>query len=1004
VRRNARRTEAEIQADVRQFILSAPFELEPGDLADVSLESPVGERKRIDVEAGSTVIEVKRDLRRERVKHEAEEQLAGYVELRMSQTGLRYTGVLTDGTEWNCYDLVDGRLRRVSELTLEDIPADVQRLVVWLEGVLATTHDVAPTPANVEQRLGAASSAYKLDRATLATLYSRNRQNPTVQVKRRLWAQLLTSALGTQFSDDDELFIDHTLLVNTSEIIAHAVLGFEVQHLGPATLLFGDKFDEAGVYGVVESDFFSWAVEIDGGDVFVRTLAKRLMRFVWSDVDQDVLKILYENFIGAETRKRLGEYYTPDWLAEVMVSSAIPDPLQTRVLDPACGSGTFLFYAVRRYISAAEAQGHAVESMLHEVTRHVVGMDLHPVAVTLARVTYLLAIGRKKLTDPNRGNIQIPVYLGDSIQWREQNVDLWSAGNLVIHTDDQRDLFGSDLAFPDALLDDAAKFDQLVNELADRSAKRKPYSTAPSLKALFSRLAISPQHQEVIELTFKTMCRLHDEGRDHIWGYYVRNLARPLWLSRPGNQVDMIIGNPPWLAYSHMTPEMQETFRSMSERRGLWAGAQLAPHQDLSALFVVRACELYLRKGGRFALVLPNAAIDREHYAGFRSGTYSDELGVLNIAFSPSWDLRRIRPHFFPRAASVVFGTRTDHANPKDGTEANPQPHGMPEEADIWTGRLEVVNAPWDAAAQWLSRKPGKVRRAGQGSKSPYSPRFTQGAIIAPRLVFVVRKQEASPLGLSQGRMAVQSQRSVYEKKPWKQLADLSGVVESQFIRSIFNGDNVYPFRIGTPMMAVIPCDKASLLSQDSIDLYPGLQQWWSRATQTWEEHRSSKRLSLMGQLDFQSKLSKQLPTPPLRVVYNTSGMHICCAKLHDRRALVSSDLYWASAQSEEEADYISGILNAPVTTELTRPVMSYGKDERHIHKHVWELPIPMFDKSLSPHRRVAHLGASAEKLVESFKVDESLHFAATRRHIRDSIMATPEGRELNDIVGELIG
>ena len=43
----------------------------------------------------------------------------------------------------------------------------------------------------------------------------------------------------------------------------------------------------------------------------IRTLAKRLMRFVWTDVDKDVLKILYENFIRAETRKRLGEYYTP---------------------------------------------------------------------------------------------------------------------------------------------------------------------------------------------------------------------------------------------------------------------------------------------------------------------------------------------------------------------------------------------------------------------------------------------------------------------------------------------------------------------------------------------------------------------------------------------------------------------------------------------------------------------------------------------------------------------
>jgi type I restriction-modification system DNA methylase subunit len=93
------------------------------------------------------------------------------------------------------------------------------------------------------------------------------------------------------------------------------------------------------------------------------------MRFVWSDVDQDVLKILYENIIGTDTRKKLGEYYTPDWLADVIVAETIRDPLNTRVLDPACGSGTFLFYAVRRYICAAEAQGQTVAQLLDAVTQ-----------------------------------------------------------------------------------------------------------------------------------------------------------------------------------------------------------------------------------------------------------------------------------------------------------------------------------------------------------------------------------------------------------------------------------------------------------------------------------------------------------------------------------------------------------------------------------------------------------------------------------------------------------
>ena len=1002
--RDIHRTEADIQADVRQFILSAPFELEDGDLVDVTLESQLGDRRRIDVESGSTVIEVKRDLRREKAKREAVDQLAGYVDFRMTQTGLRYVGVLTDGTEWNCYDLVDGRLRLVSELSLEDTPLDASRLLVWLEGVLATTHGIAPTTENIEERLGAASSSYKLDRATLANLYDHHRKNPSVQVKRKLWTQLLLSALGTQFTDDDELFIDHTLLVNTSEIIAHAVLGLPVKFLSPATLLAGDKFAEAGVYGVVESDFFDWVVEVEGGEAFIRTLAKRLMRFVWSDVNQDILKILYENFIGTETRKRLGEYYTPDWLAEVIVTETITEPLNTRVLDPACGSGTFLFHAVRRYIAAAEAAGHKIEQLLTDVTRHVVGMDLHPVAVTLARVTYLLAIGREKLINPKRGNIQIPVYLGDSVQWREQNVDLFSAGNLVIQTEEQQTLFNSELCFPDALLDNAAKFDRLVNQLADLSAKRKANSAAPSLKALFSRLAISKEHQDTIEGTFKTMCRLHDEGRDHIWGYYVRNLARPHWLSRPGNQVDMIVGNPPWLAYSHMTPEMQDTFRAMSERREMWAGAQMAPHQDLSGLFVVRACELYLRKGGRFAMVLPNAAIDREHYAGFRRGKYDYGLGVLLLDFSPSWDLRRIRPHFFPRAASVVFGVRTDDAKRKRSDEQVPEPLGMPDDVEIWTGRMESENATWSAASEWLTSSPGKVRHVGQVSRSPYAPRFTQGAILAPHLVFVVERQESSPLGTSQGRIAVRSHRTVLEKKPWKQLAGISGVIEAEFLRPFFAGENVFPFALGPEMLAVLPCDETSLLNQDAIDLHPGLQQWWAEATNLWESKRSSERLSLTEQLDFQSKLSKQLPIPAIRVVYNRSGMHVCCAKLRNPTAIVSSGLYWAPVASDTEADFLCAILNAPVTTELARPLMSYGKDERDIHKHIWELPIPEFDLSDDSHQRIAALGGELEKIVATFPIDGLVHFAATRRHIRDFILETVEGQELDVLVGELIG
>jgi len=1002
-RRSDKRTESEIQADVRQFILSAPFDLDDSDVSVVSLESQLGDRRRIDVEVGSTVIEVKRDLRKGKVKTEAVEQLSGYVQLRMAQSGLRYVGILTDGSEWICYDLVDGKLREVSSVSVDANATDLERLVVWLEGVLATASDIAPTAINIEARLGAGSSSYALDRAGLEALYLRNKGNPTVIVKRTLWSRLLTSALGTQFEDSDSLFIEHTLLVNTAEIIAHAVLGLSIQSMNPVALLAGEKFDESGIHGVVEPDFFDWVVEIEEGDVFVKTLAKRLSRFDWSAVEQDVLKILYESVIGTETRQRLGEYYTPDWLAHVVVQKTVTDPLNERVLDAACGSGTFLFHAIKQYISAAEARGVAVGEILEGVTQNIIGMDLHPVAVTLARVTYLLAIGRERLIDPGRKSIHIPVYLGDSLQWQEQNIDLWSAGNLVIRVDDKRDLFGNELSFPDPLLDDASRFDDLVNEMANRAAHRKQGSAAPSLRSVLQRLAIPAKFHAILESTFGTMCRLHDQGRDHIWGYYVRNLARPLWLSRPKNRVDVLVGNPPWLAYRKMTTDMQATFKQMSDSRGLWAGGELSTHQDLSGLFAVRACELYLRKGGKFGLILPNAAVDREHYAGFRSGHYGGKAGDVAIAFEPSWDLRKIRPHFFPRAACVVFGIREDHTRSTREGEGTWAGRRMPEEAEIWTGRLRSPNMSWSEAEVSFTRTAGKVRTIGQLLKSPYAATFTQGANILPRMAFMVEKQEISVLGIPAGKVAIRSSRSVQEKQPWRDLPSISGVVETEFVRPYYTGDNVYPFRTGEPMFAVIPGGLAGILDQNKIDLYPGLQQWWSRAQELWENNRANPNLSLFDQINYQSKLSKQLPGFPLRLVYNRSGMHIVAAKVADSRAVFGNGLYWAPVHSIDEADFLCAILNAPVTTELVRPFMTYGKDERDIAKHVWEVSIPMFDSDNSDHIRLSELARAAESISATFEINPALHFSATRRHFRELINSTPEGREINEIVYGII-
>jgi hypothetical protein len=190
------RSEATVQADVRQLLLTGGLGLEEHDL-DVDLEAPVPGRLRIDVEVGFAVIEVKKDLRSAAVVKQAEKQLAGYVASRADQTGQRDVGILTDGAEWRAYHLKGDELEEATRYLLKPTRPSLTSLLMWLEGVLAIRTGVPPMPREIVVRPGATSASYALDRAALDVLYGANRTLPTVQLKRELWSRLLRSTLGS---------------------------------------------------------------------------------------------------------------------------------------------------------------------------------------------------------------------------------------------------------------------------------------------------------------------------------------------------------------------------------------------------------------------------------------------------------------------------------------------------------------------------------------------------------------------------------------------------------------------------------------------------------------------------------------------------------------------------------------------------------------------------------------------------------------------------------------
>ncbi|MDN5797043.1 MAG: N-6 DNA methylase [Intrasporangium sp.] len=991
-RRVPGRPEAQLQAEIYQLLTMGALDLGEGDVVKLEVQTGDGTRRRLDVEVGNCCIEVKKDLRVGNVLNAAREQLAGYVQQKAESFGRRYVGMLTDGATWYLYRLVDGTLTEVAFLDAGRSDADT--VLIWLESVLATESHIPPTPTAIRERLGAESPGHKLDHATLVDLYARNSSVPEIAVKRDLWSKLLRTAFGSAFEDDPDLFVDHTLLVLTAEAIAHAVVGFDLlgDQLTAAEITRGTRFRDAQIYGVVEEDFFDWVLQADGGEAFVLDLVRRVARFDWSTtMRHDVLKSLYTSVIAQHVRESLGEYYTPDWLAERMVTDVYTDPLHQRLLEPSAGSGTFLIHAVEAHLAAAEASGMTVGESLSSLTSHVIGMDIHPVAVALARVSYLIAIGQQRLQDDTRGPLTVPVYLGDSIQWEQHSDLLAGISDITVSTegDDLVEgggaLFGDELRFPLSVLDDAARFDQLVSDMADAAVDpgKDSHKPATVMNPILKRAGVTTEHdRDLLVVTFDTMRRLHRSGRNHIWGYYVRNLIRPLWLTRPGNRVDVLVGNPPWLRYSKMTRAMQERYKALAKARNLLTGGLGASARDLSTLFVARAVELYLKNDARFAFVMPHGVLTRQPHAGFRTGDWASRAVSLAVTFDTAWDLDDIDTGF-PMTACVIRGSLTA------------APQALSTSVTAWHGQLGTrVDRPWFAIENLVTTTIGAVadtNAAPDGHLSPYRARFRQGAILVPRyLLFVDEQTDAGPLGAGAGRTRTASARSTQEKPPWKHQPSLTGTVENTVIRDVYLGENIAPYRPLAPRRAVLPLTADRIMTRGEVDALPGASKWWADVESGWELGRKpTEELPLLERFDYQRQLSAQLPIATHRVVYSASGNSLAAARLSDSGGVIEHKLYWAPVGSPDEGRYLEAILNSTTMLDRVRPLQAKGLfGPRDFDKYVFYIPFPTYDASSPEHAAIAGLAALAEQAADAVDLSGVTKFTDARAKIRAALDA----------------
>ena len=996
--------EANITSAVRDFLTATQLasadeiaeEVHPGD------ES----RKAVDLTALDTYVEFK--LRTEfPPNQEWVDQLDGYLEASQETGHGVRMGVLTDGKHWFLRWPGAGPARTDPPHAFVLESADHWKgLYEWLrDHALGAAEQIQPSRETVADRFGAHSLLYQRDLDALRRLYREHSDNETIQVKRRLWFDLLRAAVGevaTLVDDPDDLFVRHSYLTAVSGMAVQARFGINIADLAqndPADLLAGRRFrDQTGLHGIVETDFFSWPGEV-GGEPLLAAIARRLDRFDWDEAPADIAAILYETVIPADERRQLGEYYTPAWLASAIVDELVDDPLGQRVLDPACGSGTFIAEAVARYVEAAE-DSDAVKA-LDGLREAVVGIDVHPVAVHLARSAWTLAaqpLIERAVADGFADAVSAPVYLGDSLQLRFGAGELLAKAEVRIEIDDEDH---NELVFPTSLVERAEDFDSVMGGVADAIARGgDPVSELASQP-------LSAHERESLIPAIRLMTEFHDAGRNHIWAYYTRNLVRPVALAR--RKADVIVGNPPWLNYNQTVDVLRtELVRQSRHLYDLWVGGKYATHQDVAGLFFARSVDLYLDEGGVIGMVMPHSALGAGQYRKWRSGLWGAHR--IDFGFKLPWDLEQLKPNnFFPIPACVAFARRSsrDVAVPLAG------------KVERWEGQ------PGDPK---VLRNVVAIGAEPQGSGSPYRSLASQGASLVPRCLVFVDEVENPARIRAPGAVMVNPRRGKLDKSPWRDL-DLAAItgrmVEAAHVFDVHLGETVVPYATLAPLRAVLPIStdtpfprripvsgaRSAMGGIDPGPLGQRMRERWQTISQLWDAHKSAaNRLTLSDQMDYRRKLARQIewqaapPGDARRVVYTMSGVPTA-AILRGADSIVDTTLYWMPCQSGGEAEYLLGVINSDVLRTAVEPFMPKGQwGARHVHKHLWNLPIPRFDPDDALHADVSNAGAAAaDGAAEQLADRDPMTSAAARRLLRGWLADSDEGREVERVVSELL-
>ncbi len=900
----------------------------------------------------------------------------------------------------------------------------------WLDRYFLRRQVLPVTSERVIHDFGTKSHAFQTTTNLLAALWQEVESQSVYQVIYSNWEKYLRIVYGSDVSDQ-QLFIRHTYLATLAKLMSWMRISESVSlpHSDEIIeILEGRFFRVYGIDNFLEEDFFSWLTHKEASKIgvnAVRWLFSLLQNYNLHDLSEDVLKTLYQELVDPETRHDLGEFYTPDWLAHRIVTKLLDEKPDGALLDPACGSGTFLYLAIRE---KREWMSDSPKTLQH-VLESVYGADIHPLAVIIAKTNYVLALG--DLLKKRKSTITIPVYLADTIhlpEWETQHKLSMEFSSYRVELD------GEKIRLPEPLLQDLTLYDHAIELVKDFAEQNKGKDVESGLFHNFLEKRHFPKidNEILVEALFDMATILKhfiEANRDTIWAYILKNAYKPLFFMQT---FDFVVGNPPWIVLRTAEPAYQEFLKQqvMKEYRLLTKRAELITHLEVAALFLARAADLYLRPSGKIAFVITRSIFSSDQHDELRRGTFRlSNDPEQHLAFQEVWDCEAVTPLFNIPACVLI-------------AEKGQNQTLYPIKGQILTGKLSQKNMSLQSAAKELHVEDTRISLCFTGTRSfwstldckekkavsPYKTKFMQGATIIPRSSWIV-EPSSQKYGFDEFRPMVETAGYAVKKakKPYKDLF-IKGNIESDFLYTTLYSEDLIPFGHFDYRLTVLPvepqADQYKLVESEEARLrgYSDLAQWVERAEKEWTKRGSSKvgRMNALERLDYRHGLTKQNPQARWRVIYNTSGTYLTAAVIQSaevKNILGENDtstkgfvadhkVYFFDLNNRSEAFYLASILNAPIIDRLIKPMQSRGSwGPRDIHKKVFELPIPQFDATNAEHRKLSELGEGCTDKVQNWVLSGGKGKIKSIGKLRSIVreMLQEELNEINPIVVRIL-